>query len=121
MACAIWGTMPGNNCRYVGRGTGCDVAEMIASAFRVLQTVIFASNLGRRLPTLPSQMSSRRNKDLVAVCFLALSKQSNDDHRRWTASFDTDRVRFQSISVMCEQRLRKVRPQQRVTLRVANR
>lgn len=27
---------------------------------------------------------------------------------RWTASFDADRARFQSISVMCEQRLRKV-------------
>ncbi|CAN0220680.1 unnamed protein product, partial [Pylaiella littoralis] len=26
---------------------------------------------------------------------------------RWTASFDGDRARFQSISVMCEQRLRK--------------
>ncbi|CAM9126800.1 unnamed protein product, partial [Ectocarpus fasciculatus] len=26
---------------------------------------------------------------------------------RWTASFDADRARFQSISVMCEQRLRK--------------
>ncbi len=32
----------------------------------------------------------------------------SEPQHRWTASFDTDRIRFQSISVMCEQRLRKV-------------
>lgn len=30
----------------------------------------------------------------------------------WIASFDVDRTRFQSVAVMCEQRLRKVGGQQ---------
>eukprot|EP00903_Cladosiphon_okamuranus_P015266 g14107.t2 len=49
---------------------------------------------GRLRATAPSQWSIReRGSDCVM--------------NRWTASFDADRARFQSISVMCEQRLRK--------------
>ncbi|CAM9264206.1 unnamed protein product [Scytosiphon promiscuus] len=54
----------------------------------------FPSSPGKLRPASPLERSLH---DTTSDCVM----------NRWTASFDADRVRFQSISVMCEQRLRK--------------
>ncbi|CAM9160043.1 unnamed protein product, partial [Hapterophycus canaliculatus] len=54
----------------------------------------FSSSPGIRRPASPSERSWR---DTSSDCVM----------NRWTASYDADCTRFQSISVMCEQRLRR--------------
>ncbi|CBJ30652.1 hypothetical protein Esi_0208_0038 [Ectocarpus siliculosus] len=61
-----------------------------------------------RLPTSHGVSPSFPGRLKAASPWSERDMSSDCVMNRWTASFDADRARFQSISVMCEQRLRKI-------------